>query len=140
MNPQYTGHFYLTSLLQEKMMAQKHPSRIVVVSSIAHTMGPVTVSDLHFKNGRKYEAWVSYGQSKLANILFTKSLADKLQNTQVQAVCLHPGVIPTKLSRHMNIIAETIFKNFITDKTIPQGNNNSNYKSIVNLVTFNSAI
>eukprot|EP00596_Hydrurales_sp_CCMP1899_P010246 CAMPEP_0119036014 /NCGR_PEP_ID=MMETSP1177-20130426/3384_1 /TAXON_ID=2985 /ORGANISM="Ochromonas sp, Strain CCMP1899" /LENGTH=328 /DNA_ID=CAMNT_0006995115 /DNA_START=88 /DNA_END=1074 /DNA_ORIENTATION=+ len=115
------GHFHLTSLLKDKMMAQKHPSRIVVVSSIAHTMGPVTVSDLHFKNGRKYEAWVAYGQSKLSNILFTKSLADKLQNTQVQAVCLHPGVIPTKLSRHMNIITGTIFKYFITDKTIPQG-------------------
>eukprot|EP00596_Hydrurales_sp_CCMP1899_P007078 CAMPEP_0119051422 /NCGR_PEP_ID=MMETSP1177-20130426/73040_1 /TAXON_ID=2985 /ORGANISM="Ochromonas sp, Strain CCMP1899" /LENGTH=382 /DNA_ID=CAMNT_0007030615 /DNA_START=621 /DNA_END=1770 /DNA_ORIENTATION=- len=118
------GHFYLTSLLKEKMMAQKHPSRIVVLSSLAYTFGPVTVSDLHFKNGREYEGWLAYGQSKLANMLFTKSLADQLANTQVQAVCLHPGIIPTNLARHIIIPSVPVVKvagakGF--DKTIPQG-------------------
>jgi NAD(P)-dependent dehydrogenase (short-subunit alcohol dehydrogenase family) len=108
------------------MMAQKHPSRIVVLSSLAYTFGPVTVSDLHFKNGREYEGWLAYGQSKLANMLFTKSLADQLQDTQVQAVCLHPGIIPTNLARHLiqKVPAEKVVNGF--DKTIPQGNKNKN--------------
>jgi NAD(P)-dependent dehydrogenase (short-subunit alcohol dehydrogenase family) len=129
MNRQYIGHFYLTSLLKDKMMAQKHPSRIVVLSSLAYSFGPVTVSDLHFKNGRGYEGWLAYGQSKLANMLFTKSLADQLENTQVQAVCLHPGIIPTNLARHIivpSLPAVKVAGANGFDKNIPQGNNNSN--------------
>ena len=115
------GHFYLTSLLKEKLAAQKKPSRIVVVSSIAHTMGTVNLKDVHFTKGRKYEAWVAYGQSKMANILFAKSLADDLKDTQVTAISLHPGVIGTNLSRHLNIAVKTILNLFINDKNIPQG-------------------
>ena len=115
------GHFYLTSLLEEKMKAQSEPSRIIVVSSTAHTMGNVTLSDVHFKNGRKYEPWLAYGQSKMANILFTKSLADRLKDTKVQAVCLHPGVIGTNLWQNTNVVVRTAVNLFVNDKSIPQG-------------------
>ena len=115
------GHFYLTSLLKEKMASQQHPSRVVVLSSMAHTQGSVDVNDLHFKNGRKYKPWESYGQSKLANILFTKSLADELKDTQVQAFSLHPGVISTSLWRHTNFIIKGVVSAFASDKSIPQG-------------------
>lgn len=115
------GHFYLTSLLRKKMADQGHPSRIIVVSSIAHTMGSVDLNDVHFKKGRKYEPWVAYGQTKMANILFAKSLSDQLKDTQVQTLSLHPGVISTGLAKHLNIFVKTILNLFINDKNIPQG-------------------
>jgi len=85
------GHYYLTSLLLPKMVSQETKSRIVVVSSLMHANGKVDVTDLHYKNGRKYSYYSSYGQSKLANVLFAKSLADKLKNTNITPVSLHPG-------------------------------------------------
>ena len=82
--------------------------------------------DLHYAEGRSYSSWGAYGQSKLANILFTKELADQLKGTQVSAVCLHPGVIKTNLARHMGEwvkggVGGWLFENLVTDKTIPQG-------------------
>ena len=115
------GHFYLTSLLKDKMAAQSEPSRIVVVSSVAHTMGSINLQDFHFTNGRKYMPWVAYGQSKMANILFAKSLADKLKDTQVTTVSLHPGVIGTNLSRHLGGAIKVVLNLFVNDKNIPQG-------------------
>ncbi len=56
------GHAYLTALLWDKIKAQDFPSRIVSLSSKAHSWGSVVTSDLHFKNGRKYGDWESYGQ------------------------------------------------------------------------------
>lgn len=115
------GHFYLTSLLKEKLAAQENPSRIVVVSSIAHTMGSVDLNDVHFTKGRNYDPWVAYGQTKMANILFAKSLADDLKDTQVTTISLHPGVIKTNLSRHLNFVLKTFVNVFFSDKDIPQG-------------------
>lgn len=115
------GHFYLTSLLKDKMASQDHPSRIVVVSSIAHKQGSVDINDVHFKNGRKYTPWGAYGQSKMANILFANSLADKLKDTEVQAFSLHPGVISTSLWRNTNIFLKGVVSAFVSDKSIPQG-------------------
>ena len=97
------GHFYLVQLLREKLVAQNSPVRIVVVSSEAHKMSSLATvkdtEDLHFKGPRQYSAWGAYGQSKLANLLFAKSLADQLADTKVVAVSLHPGIIATNLQR-----------------------------------------
>ncbi|PRW05915.1 retinol dehydrogenase 12-like [Chlorella sorokiniana] len=96
------GHFYLTQLLLPKMKASGGPGRIVAVSSTAHTMGKLDVEDLNWER-RKYSAWGSYGQSKLANILFVKELAHRLglEGSPLAAFALHPGVIKTPLQRHM---------------------------------------
>lgn len=67
-----TGLYVLTGMYG--MWLQDTPVRIVAVSSIGHAMGSVVLDDLHFKN-RSYGPWKSYGQSKLANILFAKELA-----------------------------------------------------------------
>lgn len=94
------GHAYLTQLLLEKMLNDKTSSgRIVALASTAHTMGKVVCEDLHYKKGREYRGWDSYGQSKMANILFAKGLADELTGTHVTAVSVHPGVIQTNLWR-----------------------------------------
>ena len=107
----HTGHFYLTTLLLDKIKAQTFPSRIVAVSSIGHTYGKVDPTDLHYKKGRKYRPWTAYGQSKGANILFIRELADRLggagssaSKARVTCLSLHPGVITaTGLSRNMNL-------------------------------------
>ena len=92
------GHFYLTKLLREKMAGTPITAgRIVVLTSVAHNMGKVDPSDLHYTKGRTYAAWEAYGQSKLANLLFAKGLADRLKGTSLTAVSVHPGVIRTNL-------------------------------------------
>ena len=121
------GHFYLTKLLLPKMLQQQTKSRVVAVSSKAHVMGDIDLNDLHFQKGRSYGPWPAYGQSKLANILFVKELADRCKGTNVTALALHPGVIQTNLLR--NYIPDTSVLSYIVkpltflimDKTIPQG-------------------
>lgn len=118
------GHFYLTSLLLPKITKQDSKCRIVSVSSMAHTMGDVDISDLHFQNGRSYGAWSAYGQSKLCNILFAKELADRYENTNISSFSLHPGVIQTNLIRHSLPEQGCLFylyKGLVVDKSIPQG-------------------
>lgn len=117
------GHFYLCQLLLPKMKAQPFESRIVVLSSSAHNMGPVVPTDLHFKNGRRYNNWVAYGQSKLGDLLLAKSLADKLKGTKMSAVSVHPGVIQTNLwksSFFSGGVGAAILGAFVSNKTIPQ--------------------
>lgn len=88
--------FLLTNLLLERLEASA-PSRIVTVSSDAHR---ATEFDFDDPNGeRGYSAWAAYSRSKLANILFTRELARRLQGTGVTATCLHPGVVRTGFGR-----------------------------------------
>ena len=73
-------------------------SRIVNVSSLAHMNGHINFEDL--QSTRNYQRWAAYGQSKLANVLFTYELARRLPmsaNTTVNA--LHPGIVNTELQR-----------------------------------------
>jgi len=71
------------------------PSRIITVSADVHKHGTIRFDDLECKE--EYNLIRSYCQSKLANILFTKSLAEKLKNTGVTANCLLPGQATTTL-------------------------------------------
>ena len=86
----HLGHFALTRLLLPLI---EDDGRVVTVASTAHTMGSVDTSDLSFAT-RKYSPWGAYGQSKAANILFAKGLADQLKEagSNVLSVSLHPGV------------------------------------------------
>lgn len=116
----HLGHFALTRLL---LPIIEDDGRVVTVASTAHTMGSVDTSDLSFTHGRKYSPWGAYGQSKAANILFAKGLADKLKEagSNVLSVSLHPGVIGTPLWRHNNWLLTKILLRFITNKDVPQG-------------------
>ncbi|XP_055690852.1 retinol dehydrogenase 13-like isoform X2 [Lutzomyia longipalpis] len=96
----HMGHFLLTNLLLDTLKASA-PSRIVVVSSLAHTRGEINITDLNSE--KNYEPGRAYNQSKLANVLFTKELAKKLQGTGVTVNALHPGVVDTELTRHMGL-------------------------------------
>uniref|UniRef100_A0A1B6DCI5 Retinol dehydrogenase 13 n=1 Tax=Clastoptera arizonana TaxID=38151 RepID=A0A1B6DCI5_9HEMI len=94
----HLGHFYLTNLLLD-LLKKSAPSRIINVSSIAHTRGKINKDDLNSE--KNYDPGDAYAQSKLANILFTKELASKLKDTGVTVNAVHPGIVDTEITRHM---------------------------------------
>jgi len=67
----------LTHLLMDSLTAGNSPSRIITVSSIGHTLGTINFDDLMMEKG--YSSFTAYSQSKLANVLFTRELARRLQ-------------------------------------------------------------
>ncbi|WP_010500735.1 SDR family oxidoreductase [Paenibacillus elgii] len=94
MGVNHLGHFLLTNLLLEPLLRSSQ-GRIVTVSSGAHKIGNIHFDDPHLTKG--YSVWKGYAQSKLANILFTKELAERLKGTTVTANSLHPGAVGTNL-------------------------------------------
>jgi NAD(P)-dependent dehydrogenase (short-subunit alcohol dehydrogenase family) len=88
--------FLLTSLLRPKLTASA-PARVVAVTSDAHSAARLDLSDLNLERG--WDSWRSYANSKLANILFTRELARRLDGTGVTANCAHPGVVRTGFGR-----------------------------------------
>lgn len=120
----HVGHFVLVNQLLEQVIAAPQ-GRIVNVSSGRATQAapPEGIQFDNLSGESGYDPQMAYGQSKLANVLFTLELAKRLQGTKATANALRPGVIPTNLGRHMprwKVIAlETVGKLFT--KTIPQG-------------------
>jgi NAD(P)-dependent dehydrogenase (short-subunit alcohol dehydrogenase family) len=108
----HLGHFLLTNRLLELLKASA-PSRIVNVASGAHKIGKIHFEDVNLKSN--YTLWRAYAQSKLANILFTYELAERLKGTGVTANCLHPGAVAT----NMGINRETGFGTLITSLLKP---------------------
>jgi len=100
MGTNHLGHFVLTAKLFPLLRKTKN-SRIVNVSSIAHSSGNIDFDDINWEK-RKYRTWNAYGDSKLANLLFTYALARKLQNSKNSplVVASHPGYSATDLQRH----------------------------------------
>jgi NAD(P)-dependent dehydrogenase (short-subunit alcohol dehydrogenase family) len=92
----HLGHFALTGLLLDRLLATEG-ARIVNVASGAHRMGKIRFDDLQWKNG--YRKWMAYGQSKLANLLFTLELQRKVDaaGKKLLAVACHPGYAATNL-------------------------------------------
>lgn len=88
----HLGHFLLTSLLLDLIKASA-PARIINISSEAHRGSIIHFDDL--QGEKKYSSFRAYGQSKLANVLFTYELTRKLEGTRVTVNCLHPGVVRT---------------------------------------------
>ena len=93
----HLGHFALTAQLLP-LMADVEGSRIAAMSSIGHRAGRLDLSDLMFTR-RRYQRWPAYFQSKLANLLFTADLSDRLERAGARtiAVAAHPGVSHTDL-------------------------------------------
>ncbi len=90
----HVGHFLLADLLLPLLKASA-PSRIVVVSSNMHPSGKIDFDDLASER-----SWVgAYERSKLANMLFVRAMAKRLEGTNVVVNGLHPGVVSTELAR-----------------------------------------
>jgi NAD(P)-dependent dehydrogenase (short-subunit alcohol dehydrogenase family) len=92
----HLAHFLLTVELLDLMRASA-PARVVTVSSMTHAHGRLDFADP--TAARRYDAYEAYATSKLANVLFTRALAERLAGTAVTANALHPGVVATKLLR-----------------------------------------
>ncbi len=86
----HMGYFRLTSLLRDRLIASA-PARVVNVASEAHRGSHLDFEDLQCS--RHYKGWRAYQRSKLANILFTRELARRLEGTGVTANCVHPGFV-----------------------------------------------
>jgi NAD(P)-dependent dehydrogenase (short-subunit alcohol dehydrogenase family) len=92
----HLGHFALTNLLLPHITG-----RVVTVSSIVHRIGMIDFSDLNWER-KPYRAWSAYGQSKLANLLFTSELQRRLTSSgsSLLATAAHPGYAATNLQFH----------------------------------------
>ncbi len=95
----HLAHFLLTGLLWPLLNASG-PARVVNVSSEGHRRGGVDLDDPNFI-ARDYDKFLGYGQSKTANILFSRELDRHASGMGVHAYSLHPGRIATDLGRHM---------------------------------------
>lgn len=71
------GHFLLTNLLLEKLK-ESAPSRVINLASLAHIVGKIDFNDLNWEK-KKFDTKQAYCQSKLANVLFTRELAKRLE-------------------------------------------------------------
>lgn len=95
----HLSHFLFTNLIMEKILASKAP-RIVIVSSHVHRVGHIRWTDYNFDDGKNYQRWLSYGQSKTANALMGLALSENLGAHGLVAFPLCPGTSYTNLSAH----------------------------------------
>jgi NAD(P)-dependent dehydrogenase (short-subunit alcohol dehydrogenase family) len=119
----HLGHFALTNLLLEHVTG-----RVVTVSSTGHRMGNIDFNDLNWER-KPYRAWLAYGQSKLANLLFTAELQRRLSavGSTVLANAAHPGYASTNLQFHsqnrwmdaISMLGNRLFAQSETDGALP---------------------
>lgn len=119
----HLGHFVLVNRLIDAVKAAPQ-GRVVVVSSGAYMRAPEAGIEFDNLSGeRNYTPASAYGQSKLANALFSRELARRLQGTNATSNALKPGVIMTNLGRHMSetkqMLARVIGWTFM--RSVPEG-------------------
>ncbi len=117
----HVGHFIFANGLLDLL---NDDGRVVVLSSGAHRRAPdegITFDDMDAS--RDYQPWQRYGQTKLANILYARSLHQRLGESGKVAGSLHPGVIKTNLGRYDQASVDALFEQMDPSnvKTIPQG-------------------
>jgi NAD(P)-dependent dehydrogenase (short-subunit alcohol dehydrogenase family) len=110
--------FLLTNQLLDMLKASA-PSRVVTVSSEARRGASINFEDLH--SMRRYRPFQVYGMTKLANILFTYELAERLEGTGVVANCLHPGAVNTNFGNNNRSLGTLIFRAFKPFMRSPEG-------------------
>ncbi|MDH6246385.1 SDR family NAD(P)-dependent oxidoreductase [Mycobacterium sp. OTB74] len=95
----HLGHFAFTGLLLDQLLTVPG-SRVVTVSSLGHRIrAAIHFNDLQWD--RSYNRVAAYGQSKLANLLFTYELQRRLTGAETVALAAHPGGSNTELARHL---------------------------------------
>jgi len=130
------GHFRLTLLLlplMKKSALNSGEGRIVNLSSEAHRMAKsINFDNINLKD--EYGSWWAYGQSKLANIMFSNELNKRLKNDKIpiSVNSLHPGVIQTEIMRdNEGFLKKSLsFFGYFFMKSIPQGASTTVYCAI----------
>ncbi|KAF1966869.1 retinol dehydrogenase [Bimuria novae-zelandiae CBS 107.79] len=100
----HLSHFLFFKLLEPTLLAAatpELPSRVVVLSSSAHNVHGLNVSDNYDFQKGGYEPNVAYGQSKTANIYMANEIERRYGSKNLHATSLHPGIINTELIRHL---------------------------------------
>ncbi len=100
--------FLLTNLLKDSLVAADQ-GRVVTVASVAHRGADLNFADLDGQQG-SYSAWRAYQRSKLANVLFTRELADRWRETRVTANCVHPGFVASKFGENNSAAFKAFFR------------------------------
>jgi len=100
----HLGHFALTGLLIDRVT-----DRVVTMSSAAHAIGTLNLEDLNWED-RRYSRWRAYGQSKLANLLFTYELQRRFTaaGSPLKALAAHPGYSSTNLQSHTESFLDSV--------------------------------
>lgn len=99
--------FLLTTLLLDRLIASA-PARVVTTTSDAHKGQEIPFDDLNAQRSYRLRGFTRYGQSKLANILFTMDLARRLRGSDVTANCFHPGTVATGFNRNNGRLMTTV--------------------------------
>jgi NAD(P)-dependent dehydrogenase (short-subunit alcohol dehydrogenase family) len=99
----FLGHFALTGLLLPRVT-----DRVVTLSSGVHRMGRIDLRDPNFEH-RRYQRWIAYGQSKLADLMFAYELQRRLllAGSPVRSMAAHPGYAATNLQRNLGSAVST---------------------------------
>jgi len=114
----HIGHFLFTNLILKKI---NDGGRIVNVTSKGYELSGVRYDDHNFEK-EPYNKWTAYGQSKTANILFSRSIARKLSNRGITSYSLHPGTILTNLGKFLTPEDYEMLSGFkMQVKELPQG-------------------
>ena len=115
----HLGHFALTGLLLGMLLAAPQP-RVVTLSSGAHRMGRINFDDL--QGERRYQHWLAYGQSKLANLLFCFELQRRASAacTSLESLAAHPGYAATNLQFAGPGIAAERWMMWVANRVIAQ--------------------
>ena len=118
----HLGHFVLVNQLVPLL---GDGGRIVTLSSSGHRLSDVDLDDPNFAH-TPYDAWMSYGRAKTANVLFAVELDRRLRDRGIRATAVHPGGILTELGRHLTeetlgALIERHENQPMEFKTVPQG-------------------
>jgi len=114
----YFGHFLMTELLLDTLK-NTAPSRIAILSSVVHANSPkerYKVEDLHYKN-RAFNNFDAYGEAKVANVLYAKELAERLEGTGVTTASIHPGWARSNFGKGVHVcfddFGRAIYKRYV---------------------------
>lgn len=113
----FFGHFLFTSLLLD-IMPDNSSSRVTWLSSNAHKLIQINFDDIHSEG--KYNKWLAYGQSKLANLMLALELDRRLKKAglSIRSNCAHPGSVQTQIhsswNKHLRLLMDYTINPFFT--------------------------
>lgn len=114
----YLGHFLWTLKLLPAVQ-KSEAGRIINLASMMHLMGSIQLNQFRADDVHKYNGVIRYGNSKLANLLFSHTLAEKLKGTSTTSNALHPGGVDSEIYRELPKYQYKMIKLFLIPPTKP---------------------